>query len=60
MGLSRLDVYFCQPFNCDHARCMGSVMFPAKNMSAGELIPKEEAKKDAADFLQQFYTSLNK
>ena len=39
---------------------MGSLMFPEKNMSTGELMPKEEAKKDAVDFLRQYYVSLKK
>ena len=39
---------------------MGSIMFPNKNVSNGELMPKEEAKKDAIDFLRQYYASLKK
>jgi hypothetical protein len=35
-------------------------MFPRKNISNGELMPKEVAKKDAVDFLRQYYASLKK
>ncbi|CAB4036559.1 nitric oxide synthase, brain-like isoform X1, partial [Paramuricea clavata] len=46
--------------HCDEHRCKGSIMFPRKNISNGELMPKEVAKKDAVDFLRQYYASLKK
>lgn len=39
---------------------MGSIMFPNKNVSNGELMPKEVAKKDAVEFLKQYYASMKK
>ncbi|XP_028400716.1 nitric oxide synthase, brain-like isoform X2 [Dendronephthya gigantea] len=48
------------PSHCDEHRCKGSIMFPTKNSSNGELMPKDMAKKDAVDFLRQYYASLKK
>ncbi|XP_046839565.1 nitric oxide synthase, brain-like isoform X2 [Xenia sp. Carnegie-2017] len=46
--------------HCNKDYCKGSIMFPSKNTSDGELLPKDIAVKDAVDFLRQYYISIKK
>lgn len=46
-------------------RCTGSIMYPVggeseKKQPPGMLRPKEETKRQAVDFLKQYYASMNR
>ncbi|XP_070568864.1 nitric oxide synthase 1-like [Ptychodera flava] len=48
------------PSHCNNDRCMGSIMFPPVERKAGEPRTKEETSAHAKDFIDQYYTSIDR
>lgn len=57
--LNYVSLILLQKFNCNETRCLGSVYMPPSEDKryASEMRSKEEIKKHALEFLNEFYAS---